>query len=69
MVSAVVRAEKQTMVHTAEREQRVSIAMIEEWLSFSLLSLSAIFLSVSAHVIAKFASRRLEYVLSSMRPG
>src|SRR5437764_799026 len=46
MVSAAVRAGKQTMVHTAEREQPVAVAMIQEWLSFSLLSLSAIFFVV-----------------------
>ena len=34
------------MVHTAEREQPVAVAMIQEWLSFSLLSLSAIFFVV-----------------------
>ena len=34
------------MVHTAEREQPVAVAMIHEWLSFSLLSLSAIFFVV-----------------------
>src|SRR5438067_6457666 len=46
MVSAAVRAGKQTMVHTAEREQPVALAMIQEWFSFSLLSLSAIFFVV-----------------------
>jgi multiple antibiotic resistance protein len=34
------------MVHTAEREQRVATQMMKEWLSFSLLSLSAIFFVV-----------------------
>jgi multiple antibiotic resistance protein len=46
MVSAAMRAGKQTMVHTAEREQRVATQMMKEWLSFSLLSLSAIFFVV-----------------------
>jgi MarC family membrane protein len=46
MVSAALRAGKQTMVHTAEREQPAAVAMIQEWLSFSLLSLSAIFFVV-----------------------
>src|SRR5207247_10402286 len=50
MVSAAVRAGKQTMVHTAEREQPVAVAMLQEWLSCSLLSLSALFLVVDPRV-------------------
>src|SRR5947207_3618471 len=46
MVSAALRAGKQRMVESAEREQRPPIPMIQEWLSFSLLSLSAIFFVV-----------------------
>src|SRR5207248_6461 len=43
MVCAAQRAGKQTMVHSAEGEQPAALQMIKEWLSFSLLSLSAIF--------------------------
>src|SRR5438045_6258800 len=46
MVCAAQRAGKQTMVHSAEGEQPAALQMIKEWLSFSLLSLSAIFFVV-----------------------
>src|SRR6266478_3289668 len=46
MVCATQRAGKQTMVHTAEGEHPAALQMIKEWLSFSLLSLSAIFFVV-----------------------
>jgi multiple antibiotic resistance protein len=46
MVSAALRVGKQRMVHTAEGEQPAALQMIKEWLSFSLLSLSAIFFVV-----------------------
>src|SRR5438128_8028745 len=46
MVSAALRVGKQRMVHTAEGEQPAALRMIKEWLSFSLLSLSAIFFVV-----------------------
>src|SRR5207237_9381042 len=46
MVCATQRAGKQTMVHSAEGEHPAALQMIKEWLSFSLLSLSAIFFVV-----------------------
>src|SRR5438445_13599922 len=48
MVCAAQRAGKQTMVHSAEGEQPAALQMIKEWLSFSLLSLSAICFVVDA---------------------
>src|SRR2546428_6367228 len=46
MVTAALRVGKQRRVHTAEGEQPAALQMIKEWLSFSLLSLSAIFFVV-----------------------
>src|SRR5581483_3323788 len=46
MVATVGRAGKQRMVHSVEGEQPAALRMMKEWLSFSLLSLSAIFFVV-----------------------